>query len=212
MSKIIATEVTLEIEATVETAIAVTALTKADPGVATSASHGLANGDIVKFSVTDGMVELDEQVVRIANVATDTFELEDLDTTSYSTWSSGTAAEVSAWSTLCQATSLNIGNASPTELDGSDFCSKKTETLYGLPGATSGTIDLQHDAQLAALQYIKSKTTADLVAMRVTWSNGYVTIFGALTAYSGGFNAALNQIVTGSIPVTVPNEIMEYAS
>lgn len=212
MSKIIATEVTLEIEATVETPLAVTALTKADPGVATSAGHGLSNGDVVKFAVTDGMVELNEQVVRIANVATDTFELEDLDTTNYSTWNAGTAAEVSAWSTLCQATSINIGNASPTELDGSDFCSKKQETLYGLPGSTSGTIDLLHDAQLASVQYLKSKSTADLVGMRVTWSNGYVTIFGAKTAYSGGFNAALNQIVTGAIPVTVPNEIMEYPS
>ena len=212
MSKIIATEVTLEIEATLGSPLTVTALTKANPGVATSAGHGLSNGDVVKFSVTDGMVELNEQVVRIANITTDTFELEGLDTTNYSTWSAGTATEVATWSTLCQATSVNIGNAAPTELDGSDFCSKKQETLYGLPGSTSGTIDLLDDPHLAAVAYVKAKTTADLVAMRITWSNGYVTIWGAKTAFSGGFNAPLNQLRTSSIPITVPNEIMEYSS
>lgn len=212
MAKIIATEITLEVENALGSALTVTALTKANPGVATSAAHGLSNGDVVKFSISDGMVELDEQVVRVANVATDTFELEGLDTTNYSTWSAGTATEVSSWYTICQATSLNLGNAAPTELEGSDFCSKKQETLYGLPGSTSGTIDVHHDAQLAALAKIKAATTSDLLAFRATWSNGYVTVFGAKTAYSGGFNASLNQLVSGSIPITVPNEIMEYAS
>lgn len=212
MSKIIATEVTLEVENALGSPLTVTALTLADPGVATSAGHGMSNGEVVKFAVTDGMVEIDEQAVRVANVATDTFELEGLDTSAYSAWSAGTATPVSSWYTLCQATTVNIGNAAPTELDGSDFCSKKQETLYGLPGSTSGTIDVQHDAQLSALQKLKAANTSDLLAFRVTWSNSYVTVFGALTAYSGGFNAALNQIVTGSIPVTIPNEIMEYAS
>lgn len=212
MTVLVATEVRLEVEATLDTALTVTAVTTASPGVATATSHGLSNGDVVKFSVTAGMVELDEQVVRVANVDTNTFELEGLDTSAYSDWSAGTATPVLTWSTLCQATSLSIGNATPTEIDGSNFCSKKQVQLYGLPGATSGTIDVQHDAQLAALSYLKGKSVSDLVAFRVTWSNDYVTIFGARTAYSGGFDASLNSVVTGSIPVTIPNEIMEYAS
>lgn len=212
MTVLIATEIMLEVQDTLGTATAITALTKANPGVATSASHGLANGAVLVFNVSGGMVELDEQGVRIANVATDTFELEGLDTTNYSTWTAGTFQEVTAWHTLCQSTNLDIGNATPTELPGENFCSKKQVILYGLPGATSGTIDIQHDAQLTALQEIKAANVSDCLAFRVTWNNGYVTVFCARTAYSGGFTAPLNTVVSGSIPITVPNEIMEYAS
>lgn len=212
MTVLVATEVKVELQDTVGSATAITALTQANPGVATSAAHGLSNGDVLTFSVTNGMVELDEQAVRIANVTTDTFELEGLDTTSYSTWSAGTFQEVTGWHTLCQATSLNIGNATPTELSGSNFCSKKEVTLFGLPGATSGTIDIQHDAQLGALQELKAANVSDCLAFRVTWNNGYITVFCARTAYSGGFDATLNQVITGQIPITVPGELMEYAS
>lgn len=208
----VVTDVKLEIEATLDTPLVVSALTLASPGVATSTAHGLSNGDVVKFSVTDGTVELDQQVCRVANITVDTFELEGVDTSGMSAWVSGKATPVLTWSTLCQATNLSIGNAAPSELDGSNFCSKKSVTLYGLPGSTSGSIDIQHDAQLAAIQYLKAASTSDLIAFRYTRANGSIAIFGGITAFSGGFDAGLNAIETGSVPVTIPNEIAEYAS
>ena len=212
MATLQATNVTIEIGTAYGTATAITALTKADPGEATSAAHGLANGDVLLFSVSGGMVQLDEQVARISGVATDTFEVENIDTTGFSTWTAGTYQEVTTWDTLCQATSINVGDAAPTELDGTTLCDTKQVTLYGLPGSISGTIDVQHDPQNTALQYLKNAAVSDVIAFRVTWSNGYVTVFGAKTAYSGGFNASLNSVVTGSVPVTIPADLAEYAS
>lgn len=211
---IIATNARVEVENTVGTATAITGITNANPGVVTSAGHGLTDGDIVKLAISDGMVELNDQVVRIANSATDTFELEDLDTTNYSTYAAGTNTwqEVSAWYTLAAATSVNIGDATPNELDGTRLIDKKAVTLYGLPGSISGTIDIQHDPQAAVVQKIKAASVSDLLSFRVTWNNGNIAVFGAKTAYSGGFSASVNNILTGSIPVTVPAEVMEYAS
>lgn len=212
---IIATNARVEVENTVGTATAITAITNADPGVVTSAAHGLTNGDVVKIVASDGMVELNNQVVRVANVTTDTFELEGIDTTNYGTYSSSgtnTWQEVTAWLTLAAATSVNLGDAAPSELDGTRLIDRKAVTLYGLPGSVSGSIDIQHEPHTAAVQKFKAADTSDLLAIRVTWNNGNIAVFGAKTAYSGGFSASVNNILTGAIPVTVPAEIAEYAS
>jgi hypothetical protein len=211
---IIATNARVEVENTVGTATAITGITNANPGVVTSAGHGLTDGDVVKLAISDGMVELNEQVVRIANSATDTFELEGIDTTDFGTFAAGTITwqEVSAWYTIAAATSVNLGDAAPSELDGTRLIDKKTVTLYGLPGSISGTIDIQHDPHSQAIQKLKAAAVSDLLAFRVTWNNGNIAIFGAKSAYSGGFSAAVNNILTGSIPVTVPAELVEYES
>lgn len=209
---IVATDAVLEVENTVGTATSITALTQANPGVATSAAHGLSNGDWVKLAVTDGMVELDEQLVRVANITTDTFELEGIDTTNYTTFSSGTWQEVTAWYTLSSSTSLDLGNASPTELDGTKLISKRAVTLYGLPGSNSGTIAIHHEPHTSAVQKLKAASVSDLLAFRMTWNNDNITGFAAKSAYSGGFSANLNSIVTGSVPITIPADIMEYSS
>jgi hypothetical protein len=73
----------------------VTAITKANPGVVTTASaHGLLNGDDVYISGVVGMTEVNGQVFQVANKSTSTFELTDssgadVDTTNYTTYSSG---------------------------------------------------------------------------------------------------------------------------
>lgn len=209
---LIASDINLEVENTLGTATAITALTAANPGVVTSAAHGLSNGDWVKILTSDGMTGINQQLVRVANVATDTFELEGIDTSNETAFSSGTWQEVTAWYTLCQATAINIGNAAPSELDGTTLCSSKQQTLYGLPGSVSGTIDIHHDPSASAIAKLKSASVSTLLAFRATWNDGSISAFAATSAYSGGFSAALNSIVTGNIPVTVPAEIIEYAS
>ncbi len=73
---------------------AITAITKADPGVVTTGTHGLLNGDDVYISGVVGMTEVNGQVFKVANKATTTFELTDstganVNTTNYTTYSSG---------------------------------------------------------------------------------------------------------------------------
>jgi len=67
----------------------VTAITQADPAVVTVASHGYKNGMHVTFEDLAGMTELDEDQYRIASVATNTFELEGVDSSAYTAFSSG---------------------------------------------------------------------------------------------------------------------------
>lgn len=78
----------------------ITAITQADPGVVTSASHGFSNGDEVYVDSIVGMTELNGRNYKIANSTTNTFSLQDLfgndiDTTNFTAYTSGgTATEI----------------------------------------------------------------------------------------------------------------------
>lgn len=78
---------TLFIGSAYGSALTVTTLTNANPGVATSAAHGLSNGDYVV--VTSGWSRLNNRLVRVAGVTTNTFELEGINTTDTDIYPSG---------------------------------------------------------------------------------------------------------------------------
>lgn len=72
----------------------VTGVTKANPAVVTSASHGFSNGDTVRFDEILGMTQLNGNIYKVANVTANTFELTTLagvniNSSSYTTYVSG---------------------------------------------------------------------------------------------------------------------------
>ena len=72
----------------------ITGITKANPGVVTSSSHGYSNGDTVVITGVVGMTEVNNKRFKVANVATNTFELQNIDgvnvnTSSHTTYTSG---------------------------------------------------------------------------------------------------------------------------
>lgn len=84
--------------------VTVSAVTNANPAVATATAHGLSDGDLIE--VTSGWSRLNSRVVRIANSDTNTFELEGIDTTSTTLYPSGgglgTVRKISTWQQITQ--------------------------------------------------------------------------------------------------------------
>lgn len=97
-------------------AVTITGITKASPGVVTAAGHGFSNGDIVYLDVV-GMYQLNEKVVRVANVTTDTFELEGVDTTLFEAFTSGTAAEATLGTSITTATTISASGGNFSFID-----------------------------------------------------------------------------------------------
>ena len=64
-----------------------TIVTNASEAVVTSAAHGYSNGDIIE--ITSGWGRLNLRAFRIKSVTTDTFVLEDIDTTGYPAFTAG---------------------------------------------------------------------------------------------------------------------------
>ncbi len=78
-------------------ALSITGITQASPGVVTIASHGLANGDVVRLASISGMTELNDTDYTVAGVTTNTFTLVDSDgdavnTSAYTAYTSGGTA------------------------------------------------------------------------------------------------------------------------
>jgi len=95
----------------------ITAITKATPGVVTSAGHGYLDGDIIRLSIA-GMTEFDGLLYRVYAKTTDTFQLAKLSndggisTASYTTFTSGTATavEVAVPEIFIDAIALLVGH------------------------------------------------------------------------------------------------------
>lgn len=209
----IGTNVTVEVENTLATGLAVSAITLANPGVATATGHALVDGDIVIMEVSAGMVELDGQAVRVSNQSTGVFTLEGLDTSDYSTFTSGTALEVTAWLTMSNATSISMPNPTPEKIDITTLIDKVKQQAYGLPEAPDGNIAALYDPELAAVQEIRTATKANEDrAFRVTWAGGQITIFNALVSGGSGFDISQNQAATSTVSFTPVKDVMEYAS
>ncbi len=78
---------------------AITAITKANPAVVTSAGHGYTNGQIVYIDAVVGMTEINKKSFTVQNVAANTFELKDYDSTLNTAYTSGgTVAVFTAFS------------------------------------------------------------------------------------------------------------------
>lgn len=210
---IIGTNITVSVEKTLSSPVTVTGVTKASEGVATAPAHTFDHGDIVKFTVTAGMVELHQQACRIKAVTTNGFTLEGLDTTDYSDWSAGTVVEVSAWATLSNAQSISMPNPTPTKIDITTLIDKVKQYAYALPDAPDGSITGLFDPTLEAVTLIKTATKDnDDLVFRVAFAGGQFAIFNANVSGGSGFDLPANAAATAVIAFTPLKDVMFYAS
>ena len=70
----------------------ITGITQANPAVVTVSSHGYSNGDDVWINSVVGMTQVNGRRFRIANVTTNTFELQGVNSTNYTAYTSGGTA------------------------------------------------------------------------------------------------------------------------
>lgn len=183
----------------------ITAISKDDPGVVSSSSHGYSNGDYVLI-LASGMFQVNGRVFRVANQATDNFQLEGEDTTNYDTFSSGTAQKLTFGTTISTVTNLSSSGGDLTFIDTSTIHSNiKTE----VPGATN---PLSY-----SLDNIWDVTDTGLVAMKAAYSEGTTRAFkftfgtgGQIMVFNGYVGASLAPTGSAQNLVTTPASITVY--
>lgn len=196
--------VAVAMQSAIGAALTISAITKAATGVVTSTAHGLTNGDIVWLQI-QGMYQLNNKAVRVANVTANTFELEGVDTTLFDTFSTGTAAKVTLGTSITTATQITA--------DGGDFDFIDTTTIHdaqrsqipGLPNASKLTMENIWDISDAGLKAMKA--ASDNQAQRV-----FCLTFGTggQKMYVGGYVGAslmptgqAQQLVTTPAVITI---------
>ena len=202
--------VRVEVAATFATAKSVTAITNAATGVATSSAHGLADGVAGYLSGVTSMPQLEGQAVRINAPATNTFELETLDTTSMGTFS-GTCnfVPVATWLTLAPSTSINIGGGDADQLSTTVLLDNIKQQENGMLASQTISIDLRaEDAQSAAMRQIRNAALAGgFVLLRVTYPNGSKRLARGEPSLPGE-QVQTSQVGTSSVNLTVKGQVL----
>ena len=94
---------------------AISAITKANPAVVTSNSHGMSNGDRVYITGVVGMTEINNREFTVAGSTTNTFQLSGVNSSAYTAYgSAGTAGkiiEITTTYTLAQLSTINFAQS-----------------------------------------------------------------------------------------------------
>lgn len=206
---LIGRNVRVEIGKTEGAAKTVSAVTQANPAVATSTAHGLADASVGYLSGVTGMAQLDGQAIRINNPLTDSFELETIDSTDYPAFTAGTVVPVTAWSTLSRAASYQIGGGDADKIDNTTLLDIVKQEVNGLLAAQTVSFDLKMEtADDEALGLINAAALAgDYLVFRITLADGKQRVFRGQPSMPGE-NVGQGALGTGSFSVTVKGRVL----
>lgn len=191
----------------------ITAITKANPGVASSTAHGFVNGDFVLLTV-QGMYQVDGKVVRVANKTNDTFELEGINTTSYETFSSGTAELITFGNSITTATSMSASGGDFDFIDTTTIHMNRKTQIPGLSNPETYTFDNLWDISDAG--QIAMKAASDAQAQRcfkfTFGTGGPIMLFTGYVGFTGAPGGNAQDKVTSSASITAFGTPTYYSS
>jgi len=195
--------------------ITVTAVSNANPAVATAEGHGLANGDIVE--VTSGWSRLNSRVARVAGVTADTFQLEGINTTSTNLYPAGGGAgsvrKVSTWQQITQVLEFTTSGGEQQFVTYSFLEEDVEHQIPTVKSASSFAMTIGDDAELPWYS-ILSDANDDRIPRAVSvvlpsgsaiFYNGYVTLNKTPTLTK-------NELMGLQSTVSLTSEPMRYAA
>lgn len=179
-----------------------TAITQANPGVFTSAAHGLAAGDVVTLAAIVGMTQLNGLTGVVTDVSTNTFTLQGAgvrNTSAYTAYSSGGTATPVAFTTIANVHTFSGGDAAAADIDVSNLSSTSKEFLLGLRDNGSFTIELDYDfADAGQAALLVAQASGAVKQFKLTLPDGHTATFAALVkkvAFGGGVDQAVKRPV-----------------
>ena len=195
--------------------LTISGLTNANPAVATSTAHGLSNGDIVR--ITSGWSRLNGKVVRVANVATNTFELEGIDTSSTTNYpagsGTGSAQEVTTFTQISQI----LGSSSTGgEQQFVEYQFLEADAQVRIPTVKSAaglTLTIADDPTLSGYTALSTANDDRLArALKVALPNGSFIYYQAYATLNKTPSLSVNEVSTVEATFSLLNEPVRYAS
>jgi hypothetical protein len=190
---------------------AISAITKANPGVLTYAGADFANGGYTALTEMYGMTELEDALVKVANVNTvaNTFETEDQDTTGYGTFVSGNVRPVTIDTEIQVATGFSISGGDQQFAEYTFLWDKITRKF---PTTKSGmTIDLPAiwDPQDAgSREVLEASDKSEKRAFKIFFPDGLEMLFFGYIASSGLPRADdINSVMQTSFQIVAASRI-----
>lgn len=199
----------LYMESAIAAAKTISGITKAAPGVISSTAHGFANGDNVLLEI-QGMVELHGYLCKVVSTATDTFQVADvngttgIDTTLFSTFTSGTAKKVTLGTSITGVQDFNFAGGEIKVQDTTTV--NDTQDTQIVVGATAQSADMtmQWDPTSSAQQAMIAafKTRANK-GFKVLWPDGAFTMWYGTVGYTGAPGGGKQGVTTSPAKITM---------
>lgn len=205
----------VDVQTALSTAIGISAITKASPAVATYTGVTPPTvGDYIVLT-SNGMFEVDKRIFRVANVLTGpkTFELESEDATTYSTFTSGSIQVITFGASMTTAQTINVSGGDPEFADVTtihDNVRKRVPTIVSpLSFGMDALFDLTDPAFIELNKAYKSKT---MRAVRLRFGTGAKMLLTGYAAASGVPMGQAQGVVQTKISIEAQNMPTVYAS
>lgn len=198
------TKVAVDMQSVIGAAQSVTAITKASPGVLTYVGADPTNGDYFLL-IANGMREVNNRVVRVANVNAggNTFELDELNTTGFGTFTSGDMYPLTFGNSFSTLLDFSASGGEPT-FDDDSTIHDDIEVLSPVRfSATTYTTTSIWDPAEAAL--VAANLASDAKAQRAfrfTFSNGKKHAFYGYVGFPFVLGGTAPNKVTSPMTIT----------
>jgi hypothetical protein len=160
------------------------------------------------------MRQLNDRVVRVANVTANTFELEGIDTTAFDTFSSGGAQAITFGTNITTATSISSSGGGYDFIDTTTIHDNARTQVPGLPAAISYSFDNIWDVSDLGLKAMK--TASDAQAKRAFkfqfGVGGQIMVFAGYVGANLLPGGSAQQLVTTSAAITLNSTPSYYQS
>lgn len=191
----------------------ITALTNANPAVATSVAHGFLTGD--EILLTSGWEDATDSVYRVTALTADTFSIQGLDTTNTGFFpvgtGTGTAQKISGWTSIPQVLSISGSGGDARFTDVQLLAKRNSLKIPTGFNATSITMSLAHDAaQANYITMVGISRNLSKVAFKQVISGGSVTYGYGYMSVSEMPKLNSNQVNAVDAAITVLGRSISY--
>lgn len=193
----------------------ITALTNANPAVATATGHGLADGDIIE--VNSGWSALAGRIARLDNSDTNTFELEGINTTDTTDFPAGTGTgtfrEITAWTQITQVLESSTSGGEQQFTTYTPLEDPRERQIPTNKSAQSVSFQLGDDPSLAWYDVLLAADKDRVArAIRVNLANGSVLYYNALVSLNIIPTMTINEVATLQCTLSFTADPTRYAS
>lgn len=207
--------ITLALATAYGSPLTVSALTNANPAVATSTAHGLSDADIVV--VTSGWQKLNDRAVRVSGSTTNAFDYEGIDTSSTTLYPAGSGTgSVKKVNTFTQISQILDCQTSGGDMQFANYSFLEQDFETQLPTQASPmTINLTiaDDATLAGYAALKAAAEArDVRVLKCTFPNGSIILYNGYVSFNETPTMTKNQVMGVKATFNLLSKPVRYAS
>ncbi|RMN71581.1 phage tail protein [Pseudomonas syringae] len=206
---------TLQIASEYGAAIPVTALSNANPTVATAAAHGLADGDII--AVTSGWTRLNDRAARVDNSLSGSFELEKINTLNVQPYPAGSGAgsvrEVTAFVEISQITNVDTSGGDQQFTTFGFLADDDDRQLPTSKNPISMSFTVADDPDLPYVAVVEeADEDKQPRVLRLNLPGGSVILYSAYVSITATPTLSRNNVMSRTITISLAGRSTRYSA